>query len=127
MAGRYSLKIVLDFAAAHQLRNYPGECSRLHGHNWKLEVEVTATRLDQAGMGVDFKVIRGAAKKVADELDHRHLNELTPFLELNPTAENIAAYFYSELSKQLNREAVRVSAVTIWETERACVRYSEDE
>jgi 6-pyruvoyltetrahydropterin/6-carboxytetrahydropterin synthase len=116
----------MDFAAAHSLRDYPGECSRLHGHNWKLEVEVTASRLDAVGMGVDFKVIRHAARRVADKLDHQYLNELEPFAKVNPTAENIAAHFFRELSQQLNRDGLCVSATTIWETERASVRYSED-
>lgn len=125
MPGQYTLKVVMDFAAAHTLRHYPGDCSRLHGHNWKLEVEVTAARLDEVGMGVDFKLIRQAAKRLADELDHQYLNELPPFIEVNPTAENIAAFFFSGLSRTFNRDALRVTAVTIWETERACVRYTE--
>ena len=126
MSGLYTLKVVLDFASAHSLRDYPGQCSRMHGHNWKLETEVTATKLDQVGMAIDFKVVREAAREVSDRLDHYYLNEIPPFDEINPTAENIAAYFFQELSKILNNDRVRVSATTIWETERACVRYSED-
>jgi len=126
MASCYTLKIVTDFAAAHALRDYSGECSRLHGHNWKLEVEVKASALDNAGMGVDFKVIRNAAKSLVGTLDHRYLNDLEPFNNINPTAENIAAYCYRGLSKTLNNDRVHVCAVTIWETERACVRYSEE-
>ena len=61
------------------------------------------------------------------ELDHRYLNELEPFTRINPTAENIAAHFFKELSSQLNSSRIRVQAVTLWETERACVRYAEDE
>lgn len=126
MHGHYTLRVVLDFAAAHQLRNYPGECSRLHGHNWKLEVEVRAQELDPVGMGVDFKVIRAAARQVADKLDHQHLNDLAPFADVNPTAENIAAYFYRELGQRLNTQTVSVHSVTVWETERACVRFGQD-
>lgn len=125
MASQYVLKVVSDFAAAHSLRNYPGVCSRLHGHNWKIEVEVTATTLDEAGMGIDFKVIRSATRQVSELLDHRYLNEVEPFLDVSPTAENIAAFFYQRLGALLNNERVRISTITIWETERACVRYSE--
>jgi 6-pyruvoyltetrahydropterin/6-carboxytetrahydropterin synthase len=89
-------------------------------------VEVTATELDNVGMGLDFKTIRQAAKEVAGTLDHHYLNELSPFTEINPTAENIARHFFSELGGMLNNNRVKVSAVTIWETERANVRYSED-
>ncbi|MDX1252908.1 MAG: 6-carboxytetrahydropterin synthase QueD [Gammaproteobacteria bacterium] len=126
MKPRYTLKIVTDFAAAHTLRDYPGACSRMHGHNWKLEVEVGATALDSIGMGVDFKIIRQAARDVAEQLDHQYLNDIPPFDEVNPTAENIASYFYQALSKKLNSGSLKVSAITIWETERACVRYSEE-
>ena len=127
MAARYTLKIVTDFASAHTLRDYPGACARMHGHNWKVEAEVTATRLDDLGMGVDFKVIKQATRGIAEQLDHRYLNDLEPFTEVNPTAENIAAHFFKQLSAQLNSEHLKVHAVTLWETERACVRYVEDE
>ena len=127
MSGRYKMKIVTDFAAAHLLRGYPGPCSRLHGHNWKVEVEVIATRLDEIGMGMDFRDIKAATKAVIDQMDHRHLNELPPFDEINPTAENISAYIYRQLATKLNDERVSIHAVTLWETERACVSYTEDE
>ena len=127
MAASYNLKVLADFASAHTLRGYPGSCARMHGHNWKVEVEVAALELDEIGMGLDFKVIKQATRDVAERLDHRYLNELEPFSRVNPTAENIAAYFYQELSAQLNTPGIRVQAVTLWETERACVRYVEDE
>ena len=126
MSARYTLKVVIDFAAAHSLRHYPGDCANLHGHNWKVEAEVTATALNEVGIGMDFKHIRQATKTVCDRLDHTYLNELEPFTEINPTAENIAAYIYQELSSTLNSGSVKVSAITIWETERACVRYTEE-
>lgn len=126
MAARYTLKVIADFASAHTLRNYPGACARMHGHNWKIEAEVDATVLDEIGMGVDFKVIKTAAREIAGRLDHRYLNDLEPFDTINPTAENIAAHFFSEMSSRLNDERIRVRAVTLWETERACVRYAED-
>lgn len=125
MPAKYTLTVLTDFASAHTLRDYPGDCSRLHGHNWKLEAEVEATALDHVGMAVDFKVIKQAAREISSELDHRYLNELEPFREQNPTAEHIAAYLFQRLSERLNTEHARVSAITLWETERACVRYTE--
>ncbi len=125
MAAKYTLKIVTDFASAHTLRDYPGACSRMHGHNWKVEAEVEADQLDATGMVIDFKRIKQATREIASRLDHYYLNDIEPFTALNPTAENIARYFYEELSKQLNTDSVKVSAVTLWETERACVRYAE--
>ncbi len=126
MAASYLLKVVTEFASAHTLRDYPGACSRMHGHNWKLELEVVATELDEIGMGIDFRKMKTAANEVGDRLDHRYLNDLEPFTELNPTAENIAAFMYREIAARLNSETVSVNAVTLWETDRACVRYSEE-
>lgn len=126
MASKYTLKVVTDFAAAHALRGYPGECSQLHGHNWKVEVEVVAVALDEVGMGIDFKAIKAATKTALSRLDHRHLNDIEPFDVINPTAENIAAYLFRKLSGSLNGPRTRVGAITLWETERACVRYTEE-
>ena len=126
MSANYQLKVITEFASAHTLRDYPGACSRMHGHNWKVELEAIATALDDVGMGVDFKKMKQVAREVGDRLDHRYLNELEPFTEINPTAENIAAYLYREISTQLNTDTIKVSAVTLWETERACVKYSEE-
>jgi 6-pyruvoyltetrahydropterin/6-carboxytetrahydropterin synthase len=126
MAAKYTLKVLTDFASAHTLRDYPGACSRMHGHNWKVELEVVATKLNEIGIAIDFKQMKQTANEVCDQLDHRYLNELEPFTEINPTAENIAAWLYSEISKRLNNETIQVSALTLWETERACVRYTEE-
>jgi len=126
MATRYQLKVVTDFAAAHTLKDYPGACSRMHGHNWKVELEAVATQLDDIGMGVDFKVMKQAAREVGGRLDHQYLNDLEPFKNVNPTAENIAAYMYKEISARINSDSIKVTALTLWETERACVRYSEE-
>lgn len=124
MSGEYVLQTHVTFAAAHQLRGYDGNCARLHGHNYRVEVQVTATQLDDVGLGMDFREIRRGAEEVAKSLDHRFLNEIFPFTEENPTAENLARYFYDRLGEKLNREHAWVSAVTVWETERAFVRYS---
>jgi 6-pyruvoyltetrahydropterin/6-carboxytetrahydropterin synthase len=70
--------------------------------------------------------MKQAANAVGDELDHRYLNDLEPFKEINPTAENIAAYMFKEISARINSDSIKVTAVTLWETERACVRYSEE-
>lgn len=126
MAARYELKVITEFASAHTLRDYPGACSRMHGHNWKVELEAVATRLDDVGMGIDFKAMKKAANEVGDELDHRYLNDLEPFKSINPTAENIAAYMFRQISDRLNSDTIKVTALTLWETERACVRYTEE-
>jgi len=121
----FALKIVTDFASAHSLRDYPGDCSRLHGHNWQVEVSVESEVLDDLGIAIDFREIKKQTKAVVKRLDHQYLNEIPPFDELNPTAENIAKYFYDEVAKLINNSNVRVSEVIIWETPRASVAYSE--
>jgi 6-pyruvoyltetrahydropterin/6-carboxytetrahydropterin synthase len=123
----YTLKILTDFAAAHTLRNYPGACSRMHGHNWKVEVEVRASTLNNSGMVLDFKEIKQQTRNVTDKLDHQYLNEVLPFDTINPTAENIAAYIFEQVSKAINSADINVYSVTLWETDRACVRYQETE
>jgi len=127
MQPRYRLTVFTDFAAAHSLRGYPGDCSRVHGHNWRVEIEVEAIELNGLGMAVDFKTVKQAARTLAAELDHRNLNEIKPFDEINPTAENLAAYFHRGLSAMLNSAVVRVASVMIWETDTAGARYSEEE
>jgi len=126
MAAQYTLKILTEFASAHTLRDYPGACSRMHGHNWKVELEVVAKSLNETGMVIDFKQMKSAANEVCDQLDHRYLNEIEPFTEINPTAENIAAWLYGEISKKINNEQAKISSLTLWETDRACVKYTEE-
>lgn len=126
MPKRYSLKILTDFAASHSLRDYAGKCQRLHGHNWKVEVEALAYQLDSRGIGIDFKKMKAITNQVLDKLDHYHLNEIPPFTTINPTAENIAAYIFTEVRKKMDTDEVKLSAITVWETDRACVRYTED-
>lgn len=121
----FVLKIVTDFASAHSLRNYPGDCSRLHGHNWQVEVSVKSEVLDKTGIAIDFREIKKQTKTVIKRLDHQYLNEIPPFDQLNPTAENIAKYFYEEVGQLINNQDVRVCEVIVWETPRASVSYSE--
>lgn len=126
MAGSYLLQTHVSFASAHQLRGYEGNCARLHGHNYKVEVEMRAQKLDEIGFVLDVRDVRRAATEVAAPLDHRLLNEIEPFDTVNPTAENIAKYFFDKIGEVLNDPRVKVSAVTVWETERCSVRYTED-
>jgi len=125
MAATFTLRVLTDFASAHTLRGYPGQCANLHGHNWKVEVEVEAAALDDIGMAVDFKVVKKLAREIAGRLDHQYLNDLEPFTRINPTAENIAQWFFREMAREINQPGLRVSSLTLWETERACVRYTE--
>jgi len=121
----YQLKISSSFASAHNLMNYQGDCENLHGHNWKVEVSVTAENLDKAGLGIDFKTLKAETKSLLKTLDHKHLNELVPFKDVSPSSENIARYIYQELSRTLNNDNIKVESITVWESDFACAKYYE--
>jgi len=121
----FVLKIVTDFASAHSLRDYPGDCARLHGHNWQVEVMVYSQVLNESGIAIDFREIKNQTNVVVKRLDHQYLNEIKPFDVLNPTAENIAKYLFDEIGILINNQEVKVKELTIWETPRSAVTYSE--
>jgi 6-pyruvoyltetrahydropterin/6-carboxytetrahydropterin synthase len=121
----FKLSISTSFAAAHCLTHYQGDCENLHGHNWKVEVSVTAKELDNAGLGIDFKLLKGKTNELLAKLDHKYLNELIPFLDISPSSENIAKYIYQELSILLNNNNISVTQVTVWESDFACASYYE--
>lgn len=121
----YELKIVTDFSAAHRLNNFYGKCESLHGHNWKVEVFLTGDRLDEAGLVRDFGAVKSKAREVLAELDHQYLNDLPAFREQNPSSENLARYLFERLGSVLNDEAVRVSRVSVWESDTSCASYFE--
>jgi 6-pyruvoyltetrahydropterin/6-carboxytetrahydropterin synthase len=120
----YELKVITQFGAAHQLKDTGGECENLHGHNWKIEVCVKGERLDKNGLLVDFKVIKNETREIIDKLDHKYLNELEWFIDMNPTSENISRLIYELLGKKINSDNIRVSSVTTWESDTACATYS---
>ena len=93
----FELTIITHFAAAHQLRDFSGPCENLHGHNWKIEVSVASDILNEAGIVVDFAVIKKKTAAIIKELDHCFLNELDHFKDHNPSSENIAQYIAGRL------------------------------
>ena len=123
----YELKITSHFAAAHQLREIRGGCENLHGHNWKIEVSVIGSELGKDGLLIDFRVIKGETKKIMAELDHKFLNELASFENLEPSSENIARHIFESISGKLNTQGVKVNKVKAWESESACASYWIDE
>jgi 6-pyruvoyltetrahydropterin/6-carboxytetrahydropterin synthase len=122
----YRLMIKTSFAAAHNLINYQGDCENLHGHNWRVEVVVAAKELDKAGLGIDFKILKKQTNSLLDELDHKYLNDLTPFKNDSPSSENISRYLFGRLSETLNNENITVEKINVWESENACASYTLD-
>jgi 6-pyruvoyltetrahydropterin/6-carboxytetrahydropterin synthase len=116
------------FAAGHYLRNYKGKCENPHGHNYKIRVTLTGADLDKAGLLLDFKELREVMKQTIERLDHQMINEVEPFTVLNPSAENLAKYFYDEAAGKLDHVTsgrVKVKNVTVYETETTTATYSE--
>ncbi len=121
----YKLLVKKDFSSAHILKGHPGDCKRMHGHNWIVEAEIQGNNINNIGMVIDFKDIKRMLAKITDQLDHRFLNELEPFQNQNPTAENISKYIYKELSKNINTDNIKVRQIKLWETDRSAVIYTE--
>ena len=126
MPGVFEVYVKTHFSAAHSLRGYSGDCSRVHGHNWIIEVFVQCTELDKIGIGIDFREIKFSVKDVLKSLDHFNLNELPAFKNVNPSSENIARFLFGELSEKLNSDVVRVSKVKVCETPGAGAFYWEE-
>ncbi|MBD3292782.1 MAG: 6-carboxytetrahydropterin synthase QueD [Armatimonadia bacterium] len=121
----YELTVERDFSAAHLMRDYPGACARLHGHNYRVLLSVQGDALDERGMLLDFAELKSAFDGILDGLDHRNLNEIPPFDEINPSSENLARYIYERASDALGGEDVRVASVTIYESATSSVTYRE--
>jgi 6-pyruvoyltetrahydropterin/6-carboxytetrahydropterin synthase len=121
----FEVSVEQTFAAGHALRNYKGACENVHGHNFKIQVTIEGQGLDQTGMLVDFLDVKQSMSDVIARLDHKFLNDVPPFDVKNPSAENIAEYFYEELSSGLasNPVPVRVREVKVWETDIQSATY----
>jgi 6-pyruvoyltetrahydropterin/6-carboxytetrahydropterin synthase len=118
----YFLEIVETFSAAHALRNYPGICARIHGHNWKIKIGLKADTTDESGMTVDYAVLKKAVKELVLQFDHNYFNDHPYFQNINPTSEKIAEYMYHESENKFPNN-VRIDFVQIWETEDFSVLY----
>ncbi len=121
----YELTIISDFAAAHNLRFYEGECERLHGHNWKVEATVAGRKLDRIGLAMDFKALKRILEDILERLDHKYLNEIMPFDRENPSSENIARYIFNQFKKDIKGKGIKVARVRVWESDNAAATYYE--
>ncbi len=122
----YEVAVEKTFAAGHALRHYKGKCENVHGHNYRVRVTIEGEKLNAIGLLVDFVELKRVVMEVIDYLDHKFLNDVPPFTELNPSAENMARYFYDEILKGLARVAdvpVRIAEVKIWETDTSIAAY----
>jgi 6-pyruvoyltetrahydropterin/6-carboxytetrahydropterin synthase len=121
----FEVAVEQSFASAHALRNYKGRCENVHGHNWRVRVVIEGEKLDATGMLVDFLDVKSFMGEILDRIDHQFLNEIPPFDNINPSAENIAEYFYQQLTGKFAETPVpvRIREVKIWETEIQSATY----
>lgn len=125
----FEIHVSAEFEAAHRIAGYPGKCDRIHGHSWTVEAVAQGEKLDELGMLVDFKLVKGKLRDLLETLDHRMLNELPAFANgNNPTAEHIAQYVYREMAAaDFFREMphIALKEIKVWESPKSYVVYYE--
>jgi 6-pyruvoyltetrahydropterin/6-carboxytetrahydropterin synthase len=121
----FTLCVKDSFSAAHRLENYGGKCEELHGHNFLIEVFFEGERLDECGMLVDFKVLKGYLKNVLDKLDHKYINEIPFFHERASSSEFIAMYIFHELKMLIKEGMISLKEVRVWESENVYAAYGD--
>ncbi len=124
----FEISVEDSFAAGHALRGYRGKCENPHGHNYKVRITLAGDELDSIGLLFDFKDLKLAMNELIDRLDHQYLNDIEPFRQCNPSAENMARYFYQEARSKLQQTTggrVRVKQVKVWETDTTTATYFE--
>jgi 6-pyruvoyltetrahydropterin/6-carboxytetrahydropterin synthase len=131
----FEVSVDETFSAGHALRGYKGKCENPHGHNYKVRLTVQGPQLDSIGLLFDFVHLKQVLHGVINGMDHKYLNDQPPFIELNPSAENIAKFLYDEVSRGLKemasaaastpdaKNAPRITSVTVWETDITSATY----
>jgi len=122
----FQVSVEETFSSGHALRGYKGKCENVHGHNYRVQVTLEGPQLDNIGLLVDFTQLKQVLRDIIKRLDHQFINDLEPFTTINPSAENMAKYFYDEVSRQLKGlpPGAHVTHAIIWETDTASARYA---
>ncbi len=120
----FELMVESSFSAAHRLKTVNKKCERLHGHNWKVQLFLSGSKLKRTGVLLDFKEAKRRLKEVIAPLDHQYLNEIPFFKKISPTSENIAYYLYQKLQVLFAKnKKIKVAKVTVWESEKTAASY----
>jgi 6-pyruvoyltetrahydropterin/6-carboxytetrahydropterin synthase len=121
----FQVSVEETFSAGHALRGYKGKCENPHGHNYRVQVTLEGPQLDPIGLLIDFTQLKHVVRDIIKRLDHQFINDLEPFTAVNPSAENMAKYFYEEITSQLRDlpAGAQVKDVVIWETDTAMAKY----
>lgn len=123
----FEVRLTREFSSAHFLRNYEGKCAEMHGHNWKVEVVFRSPDVSENGILIDFYDIGAVLDGLLERLDHGVINNVPPFDVLSPTSENLARWFYTELSRRMPAGVPKPYRVRVWETADASASYWENE
>jgi len=121
----FEILVRSQFSAAHQIRGYGGKCEVLHGHNWIIEATAHNPDVGKDGMLMDFSELKKKLNRVLETLDHKFINELPEFKDINPTSENIARFVFKKLKALLEAENVSLKSISVWETDTSCATYFE--
>jgi len=122
----FVVSVQAHYDSAHYLRNYKGKCERLHGHRYVVELALATDELDKAGIAFDFVIVKKHLRELANRLDHQNINDIPPFTEIEPSAENQAKYFFDELKHSLPEPVASAILYTrVWETPTQWAQYSE--
>ncbi len=121
----YKIKVIASFSAAHSLEGYQGDCCNLHGHNWKVMITVLCPKQDDLGMAIDFRKAKELLHEVISDFDHKHLNSLNCFAEVNPTSEELAKCIYRKLHPLFDKLGGKLQETELWESDNASVVYYE--
>ncbi len=121
----FQVSVEDTFSSGHALRGYKGKCENVHGHNYRVQLTVEGPELDRIGLLVDFTQLKRIMREIMGRLDHQFVNDLEPFKTVNPSAENMAKYFYEEVAKQLTElpGGARLLEAVIWETDTSKATY----
>jgi 6-pyruvoyltetrahydropterin/6-carboxytetrahydropterin synthase len=119
----FEISVDCVFAAGHALRSYKGKCEKVHGHNYKVRVTLAGDNLNAAGLLMDFVDLRARIKALVEKLDHEFLNDIPPFDQLNPSAENLAKFICEGIEPQARTQELSVRGVTVWETDTTSATY----
>lgn len=120
----FLLNVKAHYDAAHFLRNYRGKCEKLHGHRYEVEAGLVFDDVGPGGMAYDFGEAKRHLRAIAERLDHENINELDPFTELEPSAENQARWIFGELRTLLGEHGDHLAYVRVWETPNQYAQYS---
>ncbi|HEY2460011.1 MAG TPA: 6-carboxytetrahydropterin synthase QueD [Candidatus Acidoferrum sp.] len=121
----FRVSVEETFSAGHALRGYRGKCENPHGHNYRVQVTLDGPKLDSVGLLVDFTQLKHVIREIVAGLDHQFMNDLEAFRTVNPSAENLAKYFYDQVTSRVKDlpPGAHITDVIVWETDTTSAQY----